>query len=110
MVGKLLGEPASGEKNNNTAGQLELKDLSWDNYNYVEENFSDNATALFGTKGVQLVIDGAKVTGVIAQDGDGNYLKINAKNGVVLAGRRLWRQQGNDGRSAAGHQASVHQG
>ena len=78
--------PASGEKNNNTAGQLELKDLSWDNYNYVEENFSDNATALFGTKGVQLVIDGAKVTGVIAQDGDGNYLKINAKNGVVLAG------------------------
>lgn len=78
--------PASGEKNNNTAGQLELKDLSWDNYNYVEENFSDNATALFGTKGVQLVMDGAKVTGVIAQDGDGNYLKINAKNGVVLAG------------------------
>lgn len=52
----------------------------------MEENFSDNATALFGTKGVQLVIDGAKVTGVIAQDGDGNYLKINAKNGVVLAG------------------------
>lgn len=78
--------PASGEKNNNTAGQLELKDLSWDNYNYVEENFSDNATALFGTKGVQLVMDGAKVTGVIAQDSDGNYLKINAKNGVVLAG------------------------
>lgn len=78
--------PASGEKNNNTAGQLELKDLSWDNYNYVEENFSDNATALFGTKGVQLVMDGAKVTGVIARDGDGNYLKINAKNGVVLAG------------------------
>ena len=35
---------------------------------------------------MQLVIDGAKVTGVIAQDGDGNYLKINAKNGVVLAG------------------------
>ena len=53
---------------------------------YVEENFSDNATALFGTKGVQLVMDGAKVTGVIAQDSDGNYLKINAKNGVVLAG------------------------
>ena len=78
--------PTSGEKNNNTAGQLELKDLSWDNYNYVEENFSDNATALFGTKGVQLVMDGAKVTGVIAQDSDGNYLKINAKNGVVLAG------------------------
>ena len=52
----------------------------------MEENFSDNATALFGTKGVQLVMDGAKVTGVIAQDGDGNYLKINAKNGVVLAG------------------------
>lgn len=78
--------PTSGEKNNNTAGQLELKDLSWDNYNYVEENFSDNATALFGTKGVQLVMDDAKVTGVIAQDSDGNYLKINAKNGVVLAG------------------------
>lgn len=52
----------------------------------MEENFSDNATALFGTKGVQLVMDGAKVTGVIAQDSDGNYLKINAKNGVVLAG------------------------
>ena len=81
--------PTSGEKNNNTAGQLELKDLSWDNYNYVEENFSDNATALFGTKGVQLVMDGAKVTGVIAQDSDGNYLKINAKNGIVLAGGRL---------------------
>ena len=78
--------PTSGEKNNNTAGQLELQDLSWDHYNYVEENFSDNATALFGTKGVQLVMDGAKVTGVIAQDSDGNYLKINAKNGVVLAG------------------------
>ena len=78
--------PTSGEKNNNTAGQLELKDLSWDNYNYVEENFSDHATALFGTKGVQLVMDGNKVTGVIAQDSDGKYLKINAKNGVVLAG------------------------
>ena len=52
----------------------------------MEENFSDNATALFGTKGVQLVMDGAKVTGVIAQDSDGNYLKINAKNGIVLAG------------------------
>lgn len=78
--------PTSGEKNNNTAGQLELKDLSWDNYNYVEENFSDHATVLFGTKGVQLVMDGEKVTGVIAQDSDGKYLKINAKNGVVLAG------------------------
>lgn len=78
--------PTSGEKNNNTAGQLELKDLSWDNYNYVEENFSNNATALFGTRGVQLVMDGEKVTGVIAKDSDEKYLKINAKNGVVLAG------------------------
>lgn len=78
-------DPTSGEKNNNTAGQLELKDLSWDNYNYVEANYP-NATALFGTKGVQLVQDGAKVTGLIAKDSDGNYIKIHAKNGVVLAG------------------------
>lgn len=78
-------DPASGEKNNNTAGQLELKDLSWDNYNYVEANYP-NATALFGTKGVQLVQDDAKVTGLIAKDSDGNYIKIHAKNGVVLAG------------------------
>lgn len=77
--------PSSGEKNNNTAGQLELKDLCWDNYNYVEANYP-NATALFGTKGVQLVQDGEKITGLIAKDSNGDYIKISATQGVVLAG------------------------
>lgn len=69
---------------NNGEG-LELKDLSRANYNYVKENFS-NAQVLFGTSAVQLVKDGDKVTGFVAKDADGKYIKVNASKGVVLAG------------------------
>ena len=69
---------------NNTEG-MEVKNLSWANYDHVEKNYP-NATALFGTKGAQLVKDGGKVVGVIAKRADGSYVKVLGAKGVVLAG------------------------
>ena len=70
---------------NNTPGQLELKDLSRDNLDYIEAN-CPSVSVRFSTKGVQLVKDGDRVIGVIAQQEDGSYIKILADRGVVLAG------------------------
>lgn len=69
----------------NFTPELECKDLSWDNLEYVEAN-CPNATALFETRGVQLVKDTDKVTGVIARKADGSYVKIIASKGVILSG------------------------
>ncbi len=77
---------AAGQKNNNTPGELELKDLSWDVLEYAEAHYGDKVQVLFGTRGVQLVQEEGKVTGLIAQDSEGAYIKINAAKGVVLAG------------------------
>jgi uncharacterized protein with FMN-binding domain len=69
----------------NNGDGLELKNLSWANRDYVAANFP-NATVLYGTKGVQLVKDGDRVTGFIAKNADGDYIKILAKKGVILSG------------------------
>ncbi|NCB65191.1 MAG: FAD-binding protein [Bacilli bacterium] len=75
---------AAGEMINHGEG-LEMKNLSWANYDYVEANYP-NAACLFDTKGVQLVKDDSgAVTGFIAQNADG-YIKVNASKGLVLAG------------------------
>jgi hypothetical protein len=64
---------------------LEIKELSHENLSYVEDKYS-NATALFETKGVQLVQDNnGHVSGFVAESPDG-YIKVNASKGVVLAG------------------------
>lgn len=43
------------------------------------------AQVLFDTKGEQLIKDGNKVVGIYASTTDGSYIKINAKNGVILS-------------------------
>lgn len=40
----------------------------------------------FGVKAVQLVKDGSRVTGVIGEDAEGNYVRYNANKGVILCG------------------------
>lgn len=46
---------------------------------------AEGARVLFETPAVQLIKDGDKVTGVIAKSANGEYLRINASKGVVLA-------------------------
>ncbi len=44
------------------------------------------ARFFFDTPGIQLIQDGAgRVTGVIGQDANGNYIQFNASKGVILA-------------------------
>ena len=43
------------------------------------------AETLYETKGYQLVKDGDRVVGVIAQKKDGSYIKLNAKDAVIIA-------------------------
>ena len=82
---KFWQDPTDKNSANNTPGLLEIKDMSYANLDYVEAN-CPNARAIFGTKGVQLVKDGDRVTGVIVQGADGTYTRINARKGVVLSG------------------------
>jgi uncharacterized protein with FMN-binding domain len=52
-----------------------------------EKAISDGATFLFSTEAQQLVTDdNGAVTGVIATNADGNYIKLNAKAVVLAAG------------------------
>ena len=74
-----------GTLNNNTPGELEIKDLCMANLEFVEANYP-NAKEMFGTRGIQLITEGGKVTGLIAQDADGKYVKVLASKGVVLSG------------------------
>jgi succinate dehydrogenase/fumarate reductase flavoprotein subunit len=51
------------------------------------------AEIMFETRLVKLIKEGSKVTGVIAKDGDGRYLQINASKGVIVAtGGYGWNQ------------------
>ena len=45
----------------------------------------DDLHAYFSTPAVKLVMDGRKVTGVIAKDKDGKYIQFNASRAVILA-------------------------
>lgn len=49
-----------------------------------EKAIADGATFMFGTIGRQIIKDGDTVTGLIAVNADGNYIKFNTK-AVVLA-------------------------
>jgi uncharacterized protein with FMN-binding domain len=70
----------------NNGDGLEMKNISWANYDYIEAN-CPNAQVLFGTSGVQLIKEGDRVAGFIAKDNTtGNYIKVLASKGVVLAG------------------------
>lgn len=40
----------------------------------------------FGSKACQLIKDGDAVVGVVAQEADGSYVKVNANKGVILCG------------------------
>ena len=51
--------------------------------NFVE---SQGGEFIYSTWGRQLVKEGDRVTGVIAQDAEGNYLKVNAKTVVLSCG------------------------
>jgi succinate dehydrogenase/fumarate reductase flavoprotein subunit len=44
-----------------------------------------NLDVRYSTPAVKLVMDGEKVTGVIAKDSDGKYIQFNAAKGVILA-------------------------
>ncbi len=46
---------------------------------------NSNLEIFYRTPAVQLVKDGGKVTGVIAKDSDGRYIRFNASKGVILA-------------------------
>jgi len=46
----------------------------------------DNLTAYYSTPAVQLVMDGEKVVGVIGKNGDGKYIKFNAKKVILATG------------------------
>lgn len=46
---------------------------------------NSNLEVFYSTPAVQLVKDGAKVTGVIAKNSDGKYIQFNAAKGVILA-------------------------
>ena len=52
----------------------------------IADNYADKVDWYWSTPGLQLVqdADGA-VTGIVAQDRDGNYLQFNAAKGVILA-------------------------
>lgn len=45
----------------------------------------DNLHAYFSTPAVKLIKDGKKVTGVIAKNKDGKYIRFNASKAVILA-------------------------
>lgn len=52
----------------------------------LAEHAADFGVDIFySTPGVQLVVDGGAVTGVVGQDKDGNFIKFNAAKGVILA-------------------------
>lgn len=51
-----------------------------------EKAIEDGAAFFFSMEAQQLVKDGDAVTGVIAANGDGNYVKFNAKAVVLAAG------------------------
>ncbi|MCD8104570.1 MAG: FAD-binding protein [Lachnospiraceae bacterium] len=51
--------------------------------NVAEAN--PNLEVFYSTPAVQLVMDGEKVTGVIAKDSSGKYIQYNASKGVILA-------------------------
>lgn len=69
---------------NNGPG-LEVKNLSWDNLAYIEANFP-SAKVLFGTKGCQLISEEGRITGFIAKNSHGEYIRVLGRKGVVLAG------------------------
>ena len=49
------------------------------------EKENDNFDVYYSTPAVQLVKDGDRVIGVIAQNADGKYIQFNASKGVILA-------------------------
>jgi succinate dehydrogenase/fumarate reductase flavoprotein subunit/uncharacterized protein with FMN-binding domain len=51
-----------------------------------EKAIEDGATFFFSMEAQQLIKDGDTVTGVIATNADGNYVKFNAKAVVIAAG------------------------
>jgi hypothetical protein len=64
------------------AGLYTLTQLLWDNMEYAKKK---GARLFFGMNAQQLVMDGDRVTGVIAKDVHGKYVKYNARKGVILA-------------------------
>lgn len=50
-----------------------------------EYAISKGAQVLFSTSMVELAVENSKVTGVVAKNSDGAYIKLNAKKGVVVA-------------------------
>jgi fumarate reductase flavoprotein subunit len=63
-------------------GLYTLTQLLWSNMEYAK---SKGASLFFGMNAQQLVMDGDRITGVIAKDVHGKYVKYSAKKGVILA-------------------------
>jgi hypothetical protein len=54
---------------------------------------AQGAEIMFETRMIKLVKEGDRVSGVIAEDGDGRHIQINASKGVVVAtGGYAWNQ------------------
>ena len=49
----------------------------------LEEN--SNLEVFYSTPAINLIVENGKVTGVIAKDADGRYIRFNASKGVILA-------------------------
>ncbi len=51
----------------------------------AEAEFEGSFKVYYETPGVQLVLDGEKVVGVVGKQADGTYIKFNANKAVILA-------------------------
>ncbi len=49
------------------------------------KQYSDHMKVYYNTPGVQLIVDGGKVKGVVGKLSDGTYVKFNANKAVILA-------------------------
>lgn len=49
------------------------------------QQYSDRMKIYYSTPGVQLIVDGGRVTGVVGKLADGTYVKFNANKAVILA-------------------------
>lgn len=49
------------------------------------KQYSDHMKIYYNTPGVQLIVDGGKVKGVVGKLSDGTYVKFNANKAVILA-------------------------
>jgi hypothetical protein len=79
---KSTTEKLFGVDSKKLEGVFSLSHALWANLEQAREH---GAELYFGMNAQQLVMEGERVTGVIAKDVKGKYIKFNAKKGVILS-------------------------